>query len=75
MITFEQALKTMLTAAVRKGEESVPLVDCLDRVLARDVQTDRDMPPADTSAMDGYACRQDDRDGALGRSIGVTSRH
>jgi len=62
MITFEQALDTMLTAAVRKGEESVALVDCLDRVLARDVRTDRDMPPADTSAMDGYACRQDDRD-------------
>jgi len=62
MITFEQALETMVTAAVRKGEESVPLVDCLDRVLARDVKTDRDMPPADTSAMDGYACRQDDRD-------------
>jgi len=55
MITFEQALEMMLTAAIRKGEERVSLPDSLDRVLARDVKTDRDMPPADTSAMDGYS--------------------
>jgi len=51
----------VLTAATRKGGESVSLLDSLGRVLARDVTSDRDTPPADTSAMDGYACRWCDR--------------
>lgn len=41
-------------------EEEAVLSDALDRVLARDIRADRDMPAADLSAMDGYACRQCD---------------
>jgi len=37
-----------------------PLVRATGRCLARDVRADRDMPPADRSAMDGYAVRAAD---------------
>ena len=35
----------------------VPLLDGLDRILAEDLLADRAVPPADNSAMDGYALR------------------
>lgn len=37
--------------------EPCPLADARGRVLAEDVVTDRDSPPFDHSAMDGYAAR------------------
>lgn len=37
------------------GTESRPLRDCLGRVLASDIVSSIDVPPADNSAMDGYA--------------------
>ncbi len=39
--------------------ESVRLERCLGRVLAEDLRADRDLPPYDVSAMDGYAVRSD----------------
>jgi molybdopterin molybdotransferase len=35
--------------------ERVPILDALDRILAETVTADRDIPPLDNSAMDGYA--------------------
>ena len=43
-----------------KGREAVPLVDALGRVLAADLIADRDVPPHDNSAVDGYAVYADD---------------
>jgi len=40
--------------------ETVALHDSLDRVLAEDVLANRNHPPYDVSAMDGYALRFDD---------------
>lgn len=60
MIKFEQALEIVLSSAPPLREESVSLRASLDRVLAQDVRADRDMPQADLSAMDGYACRAED---------------
>jgi molybdopterin molybdotransferase len=51
-----------LTAAVRpvEGVETVPLFQAAGRVLAVDVVAARTQPPADNSAMDGYAVRSAD---------------
>jgi len=40
--------------------ETVALNDSLDRVLARDYRVPADVPPADNSAVDGYALRAGD---------------
>ncbi|NMT63237.1 molybdopterin molybdotransferase MoeA [Marinobacter orientalis] len=40
--------------------QTVPLADSLDRVLARDYTVPADVPPADNSAVDGYAVRAGD---------------
>lgn len=42
------------------GEESVQLEQALGRVLAKDVFANRDLPPQDVSAMDGFAVRSQD---------------
>ncbi|MCL7945589.1 gephyrin-like molybdotransferase Glp [Marinobacter sp. ATCH36] len=42
------------------GTESVALTNSLDRVLARDYTVPADVPPADNSAVDGYAVRAGD---------------
>ncbi len=43
--------------------ETVALGDSLDRVLARDYRVPADVPPADNSAVDGYAVRAGDLSG------------
>jgi len=42
------------------GIESVPLGKSLGRVLAEDLSANRDLPPFDVSAMDGFALRASD---------------
>ena len=42
------------------GSVRKPLNDAFGSCLAQDVRADRDMPPADRSAMDGYALRAED---------------
>jgi molybdopterin molybdotransferase len=44
-------------AAGRLAAESVSTFDALGRVLARDVVSEVDVPPADNTSMDGYAVR------------------
>ncbi len=46
------------------GTETVPLENCLGRVLAEDLRAELDMPPFDRSAYDGYAFRSADTAGA-----------
>ncbi|MGD0711807.1 MAG: gephyrin-like molybdotransferase Glp [Bacteroidales bacterium] len=60
MIRFEEALEIVLNSSKTLGVEHVLLNDSLNRVLAEDVASDRDMPPFNRSAMDGYACRRAD---------------
>ncbi len=57
--------QTLVLDCVRPGAvEKVALVDALHRVIAEDVIAPRDIPPHDNSAMDGYAVRHRDVDGA-----------
>jgi molybdopterin molybdotransferase len=55
-----EARRRMLAGAERLGVEDVALAQALGRVLAAPVVSDRDQPPFDASAMDGWAIRRAD---------------
>jgi molybdopterin molybdotransferase len=58
MLSTSDALATLLGAASAvAGAETLPTFDALNRVLAADVVSPLDVPPMNTSAMDGYAVR------------------
>ncbi|MFH0760506.1 MAG: gephyrin-like molybdotransferase Glp [Bacteroidota bacterium] len=65
MITFEQALEIVLNQAVVNTTEFIFFQDAPGRVLASAIVCDRDIPPFDKSAMDGYACKRSDLDTPL----------
>ena len=60
MRTVREALEILLGAAEPLGVEVVPLDDAQGRILAEPVAADRDTPPTDRSAMDGFAVRADE---------------
>ncbi|MGF6722525.1 molybdopterin molybdotransferase [Paraburkholderia sp. GAS41] len=58
MLSTADALATLLGASnAVAGEETLPTLEALNRVLAVDVVSPLDVPPMNTSAMDGYAVR------------------
>ena len=76
MLSLDEALARLVAgaAAVRIGPtESVATFDALGRVLAADVVSAIDVPPADNTAMDGYAVRAADVAEA-GRVLPVSQR-
>lgn len=60
LMPVAEALRQVLAEASPLPIESVPLTDALGRVLAADIAATRTQPPADVSAMDGYAVRSAD---------------
>jgi molybdopterin molybdotransferase len=53
----------LLLASVHEnvmGSENIPLEDCLGRVLAKDVFSDRNIPDYDKTFIDGYAVNPED---------------
>jgi len=56
-LSVADALEEVLKHAKTKAVEQVALHDSLNRVLAEDVAANRNHPPYDVSAMDGYAVR------------------
>lgn len=61
MLTPAQAVETLLASAHEiDGTEPVAVADAVARVLAEPVVSAHDVPPADNSAMDGYALRHGD---------------
>jgi molybdopterin molybdotransferase len=60
LISVADALHRVLAHAQALPAEDVPLADANGRVIARDVTARRTQPPADVSAMDGYAVRAAD---------------
>lgn len=55
-LTVDEARQRLLDAIAPLGElETVPLIQALHRVLARDLQAPFDVPAHDNAAMDGYA--------------------
>ena len=60
MLTLDEALSRLLGAVQAlpsADNESVSTFDALGRVLAAEVSSGLDVPPADNSSMDGYALR------------------
>lgn len=55
MLTYNEAIKILLQSISPLAMVEVPLQEALGRVLAEPVQSRWDLPPADNSAMDGYA--------------------
>jgi molybdopterin molybdotransferase len=61
LFPISQALEAMLVSIVPITQfESVELLQANNRILANDVISPVDVPPADNSAMDGYALRAED---------------
>jgi molybdopterin molybdotransferase len=56
------------------GRERVPLREAIGRVLAADVVAPLNLPPFDNSAVDGYAVRSADIDGARERRLIIIDR-
>ena len=60
MITPEEAWRIVLKHVRPLRSVAMPLREAAGLCLAEDVRADRDQPPADRSAMDGYAVRSAD---------------
>ena len=75
LMPFEQALAQLLNSVVPgQSVEPVPLQQALGRVLAEDQRSGLDVPPADNSAMDGYAVRVADLLSASGAALPISQR-
>jgi len=60
IIKFDDAFEIMMRSAHQLGSEHVDIDHALNRVLAKDIICDIDMPPFNKSTMDGFACRRAD---------------
>ena len=76
MLSVNEAISTLLENCERLVDsEQVSLMEATGRTLAADVVAPIDVPPADNSAMDGYAIRYADcrgTDTALPLSLRIT---
>ena len=75
MLSVEEARDKVLALTPVLEAEHVPLLEAPGQVLAEDVVASFDIPPLDNSAMDGYAVRHADIEGATpqrGRLLRVT---
>lgn len=64
MILVEEALHHILEKIPRLGRERLGILQARGRVLAEEIIAPRNIPPWDNSAMDGYAVRSQDVEGA-----------
>jgi len=73
-VTAAEALRIILERTPVLGAETVALPQALGRVLTEAVVSTRRLPPADNSAMDGYALRAADLSGASDAPIALPVR-
>lgn len=71
-IPYEEAQQRLLALANPMGKEVMPLGRCLARYLSEPLTARRTQPPADLSAMDGYAVAAETLDGPL-RVVGESA--
>lgn len=64
MISVEDALNQILEVIIPLGREKISILDSIGRVIGEDIYANRNIPPKDNSAMDGYAVRWEDTCGA-----------
>ena len=60
MLSVSEARERILSHFQITATESIPLVACVNRVLAVDIAAEYDLPLFDNSAMDGFAIRAED---------------
>jgi molybdopterin molybdotransferase len=66
VLSFEDARRVVTEAAEHLrsthsiSTEKLPLLDALGRIIAQDIQADRDFPPFPRATRDGYALRSSD---------------
>lgn len=60
MISVAEALQLIEQETGMLEKETIPLSNCLNRILAEDIISPIDMPPFAQSAMDGYAIKRSD---------------
>jgi molybdopterin molybdotransferase len=76
LLSLDEAVARLLAVASERviaQTEEVPTLQALGRVLAEDVRSGLDVPPADNSSMDGYALRVADVP-AVGAVVPVSQR-
>lgn len=71
VLSVEEARDRILSFCRPLAPQPVPILQSLDLVLAEDVVADRDTPPADNSAMDGFAVCAADLDPGGGTRLPV----
>ena len=71
MITVDEAQAAVWGRVPTLGAEAVPLEAAWSRILRANVLADRDLPPFDRAAMDGFAVRAEDA-GQAGARLRVT---
>ncbi|OQW62875.1 MAG: molybdopterin biosynthesis protein MoeA [Proteobacteria bacterium HN_bin10] len=71
---LQDAQRIVLDAAGSLGLEKISILEALGRVLGEDIVAERDNPPWDNSAMDGFAVRADDirSEHAIGKPVTLT---
>jgi molybdopterin molybdotransferase len=69
LITIADARKLVLSSTTPLGDETVPIADADQRVLAADLAAAGDVPPFPCSAMDGYAVSA----GPAGRTLSIVA--
>lgn len=65
MISLDKAYDILMASARTLDGERVPFAESMGRILSEDLVADRDLPPFNKCAMDGYACRRRDLAGEL----------
>jgi molybdopterin molybdotransferase len=65
LLTIDEAVAAIVAHARPRGEEQAAVRNAHGRVLVRDAVAAVDLPPFDSSAMDGYAVRSADAPGRL----------
>lgn len=71
-LTVDEAQKLILAATGRLGTETLSTAQAAGRILAEPIDSTRRHPPADCSAMDGYAVRRADLERASAeRPVGL----
>ncbi|HEY0156059.1 MAG TPA: gephyrin-like molybdotransferase Glp [Thermoanaerobaculia bacterium] len=75
MLPVEEAQARVMAEVTPGPAERVPFAEAHGRVLREDVAAAHDLPPADNSAMDGYAVRAADVPGRLPVSGDIPAGH
>jgi molybdopterin molybdotransferase len=65
LVSIEEAQQLILERVARLPEESVSVEEAVGRVLTAEATAAIDLPPFDSSAMDGFALRAEDTPGTL----------